>query len=135
MANYDEMTRSNYFRIKSEEKFREICKNLQGEVDFKITEKDGVKYGFIGGMDSIQYFDEEDGENNVDWFFDQLKEVVADDDAILITIIGNEKLLYLTGYCIIITSKEVRCIDIEKESMKTAKEMLNNPEWETQNSY
>ena len=136
MANYCGMTRTNYFKIKDEAKFRKICEGLCGEdgIDVEVTEKDGQLYGFIGSYSSIDYCVDEDDE---DWdsFVKQIQEVIADDDAMLMTEIGNEKLRYLVGICTIITSKEVRYVDLETIGFQEAKQMLNNEHWTTKNVY
>lgn len=138
MANYCGMTRTNYFKIKDEAKFRKICEGLCGEdnIDVEVTEKDGQLYGFIGSYSSIDYcVDEEDCDYDWDSFVKQIQEVIADDDAMLMTEIGNEKLRYLVGICTIITSKEVRYVDLETTSFQEAKQMLNNEHWTTKNVY
>ena len=108
--------------------------NKKDNIDVEVTEKDGQLYGFIGSYSSIDYCVDEDDE---DWdsFVKQIQEVIADDDAMLMTEIGNEKLRYLVGICTIITSKEVRYVDLETTSFQEAKQMLNNEHWTTKNVY
>ena len=147
MANYYAKTRTNYFRVKDAEKFKEYMNTRIGVNEDKIElwEKvmpDGTKlYGFgcygniLGEKVNQESEDIEELEYDYDDFCNSLAEFVADDDAIIITEIGNEKLRYLTGYSTIITSKEITCLSLSQMAAHKAAEVLKNPSWQTQMEY
>ena len=136
MANYYEMTRTNYFKITDSDKFKEICEEITSEsgVEFDVTEKDGKLYGCIS-CESIIMLNDEDESVDVESFYKKLQTVLEEDDAIIFTSIGHEKLRYLVGMIIVITKDDIQYINLEDKAMELARTMLKNPEWNTVNSY
>ena len=149
MASYECALRTNYFRVKDEETFKELMSRVDSE-DCKVWEKEqnGVKFFSFGGYASINGVrpkqeakvesDEDDYDDdacNFDSFLDDLMECVAEDDAVLIFEGGHEKLRYVTGSVYIVTSKENTCIDLEYAGKTLAKSLLKNPNWETNCCY
>lgn len=136
MANYYEMTRTNYFKITDSDKFKEICEEIISEsgVDFDVTEKDGKLYGCISS-ESIIILNDEDESVDMESFYKKLQTVLEEDDAIIFTSIGHEKLRYLVGMIIVITKDDIQYINLEDKAMELARTMLKNPEWNTVNSY
>jgi len=138
MANYEGMVRTNYFRIKGEKEFMEAVAGLTGEceIETSVEIRDGKLYGWFGSYSYISYCaDEDECDYDMDAFFKKMQDVIAEDDAMILTEVGNEKLRYLVGSCIIVTSKDIMYVDIEQVGIATAREMLGNSEWDTQNSY
>jgi len=152
MANYYGKTRTNYFSVTDKEKFRQIIALCGASDDnIKIIEKvqdDGsIKYGFycessIDGLPIAADADNTDKDyedDNVDYDYDAfceaLQKILPDDDAIIITEVGSEKMRYLIGICTVITNKDFKCIDINREAVKLAAAMLENPEFTTQIEY
>ena len=143
MANYCCATRTNYFKVKNEEEFMDFMKNVQcSEDDIQIwtRESNGTKYfafGCYGGISGWNDADDEDCDWDIayDNFTDGLSQLVAEDDAIIIFESGNEKLRYLTGNAMIITSKDTAYININNAATKKASDMLGNPSWETRLNY
>ena len=136
MANYYEMTRTNYFKITDSDKFKEICEEITSEtgVEFEVTEKEGKLYGCIASETIIEMNDE-DETNDIESFYKKLQSVLEEDDAIIFTSIGHEKLRYLVGMITVITKDDIQEINLENEAMELARKMLKNPEWDTQNTY
>ena len=153
MADYYGKTRTNYFSVTDEEKFRQIIASCGASDDIVIIDQkqqDGsMKYGFycdgsINGLpdrdddagNTEDYCeDDDDLDYSYDAFCEALQKILPDNDAIMITEIGSEKMRYLTGCCIVITSADFKCIDIGSEALKLAKTMLKNPDFTTQNEY
>lgn len=138
MANYTCMVRTNYFHVKSEEKFRALMGRVCGceeDIDLWEEKDDEGKpifgFGVYGGIYGIE--DAETDEYNE--FIDGLKECVADNDAIIILEGGGEKMRYVIGSATIITSKECRYLDITSIAIKQAAELLHNPNWKTECKY
>ena len=136
MANYYEMTRTNYFKITDSDKFKEICEEITSEtgVEFDVTEKDGKLYGCISS-ESIIMLNDEDETADIESFYKKLQTVLEEDDAIIFTSIGHEKLSYLVGMITVITKDDIQYINLEDKAMELARTMLKNPEWNTVNSY
>lgn len=116
MANYYGTTRTNYFAVTDPERFKEIIGKVVGAEDnVKVFEREinGVqKYGFgcyttINGYET----DDEDSPYDYDAFINDLQDVLAPGDAIVITEIGNEKLRYLHAASQFITKEAIAGID------------------------
>jgi len=158
MATYEAKFRTNYFRVKNEEAFREFMAKVKAGVFpvnvFERTNGEGTKFfGFgseNGSVDAIDGYAIDDDEledaeaegvnlqfidSYEEFLYDKLKEFVAEDDAVIILTVGNEKLRYVTGDAMIITAKEMRCIDLTHQAMDAASKMLGNPEWQTTCEY
>ena len=146
MANYCCVYRTNYFKVKDNEKFKEFMTHVYAEdleVFHKKDENGNELYGF-GGYGGISgYFNNkneyedsyEAWDNAYDNFIDGLAKQVAEDDAILLFEVGNEKLRYVVGSVAVITSKGYEYRDITNVGVEIAKQMLNNPNYDTQCSY
>lgn len=146
MANYCCAYRTNYFKVKDNEKFKEFMTHVYAEdleVFHKKDENGNELYGF-GGYGGISgYFNNENEyedsdeawDNAYDNFIDGLAKQVAEDDAILLFEVGNEKLRYVVGSVVVITSKAYAYRDITDVGVEIAKQMLNNPNYNTQCTY
>lgn len=146
MANYCCTYRTNYFKVKDNEKFKEFMTHVYAEdleVFHKKDENGNELYGF-GGYGGISgYFNNENEyedsdeawDNAYDNFIDGLAKQVAEDDAILLFEVGNEKLRYVVGSVVVITSKAYAYRDITDVGVEIAKQMLNNPNYNTQCTY
>lgn len=144
MADYICAVRTNYFRVKDEENFREFASKIRSENnDLEIWEKEDengeIVFGFgccsrlSGVIPEVGYT--EDPDSAYGELLDGLQENVAEDDAVIIYEVGREKLRYLGGYATVITSKERIILSISDFAVKQARSMLNNQEWITQSSY
>lgn len=146
MANYCCVYRTNYFKVKDNEKFKEFMTHVYAE-DLEVfhkKDKNGNElYGF-GGYGGISgYFNNENEyedsdeawDNAYDNFIDGLAKQVAEDDAILLFEVGNEKLRYVVGSVVVITSKAYVYRDITDVGVEIAKQMLNNHNYDTQCTY
>lgn len=141
MANYLGMTRTNYFKIKDEARFREICNNLVAEddIEVEVSQLNGDQYGFIGSYSPIDYCtaygDDMYEDYDMTSFYKQIQEVISDGDAMIMTEVGHEKLRYLVGNCVIVTANDIKWFDLESTAIRTAQGMLDNMSWSTRNSY
>lgn len=144
MANYMGTIRTNYFAVKDEAAFRSIVDSCAAEDTvhiFEIQQDDGsTKFGFgcqgsIYGITSDSDNEEIQFDTDISDFYMELQKIVADDDAIMVTEIGYEKLRYLIGYCTIITSKCITGVDLEYEALKRTRRVLKNKHFTTKNYY
>ena len=139
MANYCGCTRTNYFRVTDEEKFNKIMNNCYGyegniHICFETDEKNVKRFMFYCES-SIEGFENEDGDADFDGFCNALQSVLPENEAIIITEIGREKMRYLTGYVIVITRDEIRCKNLNGIGKELARDMLKNKNWDTKNEY
>lgn len=144
MANYYGNTRTNYFRVTDEEKFKNIlskCNVSDDELETWERNVDGNKYFAFGGYGSLICYKDSEAEDDdlelddIEIIYEKLSTVVHPEDAIIITEIGNEKLRYLIGASVIITCNAVEYIDIHDESIKAARKLLNNDRYNSIISY
>lgn len=154
MANYYGTTRTNYFRVTDEKRFRRIVEKTvldDGKLLVFEREKDGQKYfgfGFdsaIQGLRPIWDLSEKsketdeigpgDYEPSYDLFEYELRQILHPDDAIIITEVGSENLRYLVAYSIIITKNGSEHVCLEDSAIEKAQELLKNPDWRTKMDY
>lgn len=144
MANYYSAVRTNYFHVKDEQAFRDFMKTVVGNEEavsvWSGKDADGnTTFGFgcyngIAGIKTEAQEGEEDQwwpDYDYDAFLNALSKHVADDDAIIIFESGNEKLRYVVGQAVVITSHAVELIDMWQAACEQAADMLGNPEWKT----
>lgn len=145
MANYYCRTRTNYFHVKDPDAFRAFMAEVKGNEDDVLLREgkdaDGnLTFVFttggrvIGIVPAGAEVDYDEDECN-DEFIAALQEHVAPNDAIIITEVGWEGFRYLVGGATIITSSKVEYLSLSDEVKKTAKSMLDNPDWSTMNEY
>lgn len=126
MANYYSKTRTNYFGVTDEDKFKEIMSKIRPTPEYVQETVDGrKKFTFYcdGSLDGYPGFSKD------------LQEILEEGDAVLITEVGSENFRYLTGYCTIITRTDVTTVDLAEYAKNTARQLLGNPEWDTRNEY
>jgi len=148
MANYECATRSNYFKVKDPEAFRTFMKGVRGIGDTVALweEKNhqgepifgfGTMGGIWGWSEQTDTTDDADVDDDAAYeaFISGIQEHLADDDAVIILESGYEKLRYLIGSALIITSQVTRYFCISDIATKKAAELLHNPKWTTKCDY
>jgi len=142
MANYECVTRSNYFRVKDPEAFRKFMARVYGSDKVNLWEKkdkeDRLVFGFglfggISGYKAEEADDDDDLEEYTDYdvFLDGLQQHIAADDAVIIVEGGNEKLRYIIGSAVVVTKSAIEYFDVTNLATKRAAELLENPAWTT----
>lgn len=142
MANYCCTIRTNYFRVKDPDAFREFMSRVYGDEDnvelFEKLDEEGRPmfgfgtYGGIGGVRNAEADEDDDAdESSYDEFIEGLQANVAEDDAVIIFEAGHEKLRYITGIATVITSQKCTFLDITDMATKKAAELLGNSNWAT----
>lgn len=150
MANCYGNTRTNYFRVTDEEKFEQIINSVvccEDTLEVWSKTVDGIKEYAFGINDSIQgvcecehceavakneaKYDADlcEGLYSYDKMCELLQTVVHPEDAIIIVETAHEKLRYVGASSTVITSKEIKHIDIWQESMEAVKNMLDKKEY------
>lgn len=146
MANYECVTRSNYFRVNDPDEFRKFMSRVYGSDKVNLWERkdkeDRLVFGFglyggISGYASEETDDDEDIEEYSDYdvFLDGLQHHIAEDDAVIILESGNETLRYIIGSAVIVTRKDIEYIDVTNFAQKRAAELLGNTDWTTKCDY
>lgn len=135
MANYMSTSRTNYFRVTDEKRYQELFNNLCSEDNIHdfTEEKDGILYHGFGAYSSVEYMDE-DEEYNFDAFLAELQKILPEDEAFIYFESGFEKLRYVVGFSVVVTSKEIVSESIKGWAVKKAKELLGN-DFETKTDY
>lgn len=137
MANYYCTMRTNYFRVKDEVNFKRIMDSVESEDRVKVFkhEQHGQTWYGFGCYGGIYGIGRVDDDPDYEMFVAALQEVVADDDAIIIYEVGNEKLRYLIGSAHVITSKSQEFVDLRAVAYEAARTLLNNQNWTTRSEY
>ncbi len=135
MANYYGFTRTNYFAVKDEERFRQVVASCQASEENPEVWEEAVDgqtlfaFGCYGSLSGLPCGDEEDYECDLGAFHNALQQVVADGHAIIITEVGYEKLRYLVGDCTVITSQEIAYTNLSDIGLAKARQLLKNPQY------
>lgn len=141
MANYYSTSRSNYFAVTDEEKFKDIMSRVTNDISFwDVRYDDGtVKFAF-GGYDTISdfWYNDEDGEccdGSEDEFFEELGAILPDGEACIYMFAGSEKLRYVDGGAFVVTNSGYEYVSLNEMALSKAREILRDPEWTTKSSY
>lgn len=137
MANYYGKTRTNYFKVTDEEKFKEIMEKCRmndsedGECcpKYKIEKnEDGDTICMFYGYGSVLgYGDKEDPtEFDFDSFGYDLCDILPEGEAIIIRHIGSEKFNYLNACATIITSESINFVNFDNLLKIEAKKILED---------
>ena len=146
MSDYICTVRSNYFHVKDPASFRDFMGRVHGSVDFislwQAQDEEGrpvfgfAPYGSTAGLKNAEADDDDLlDEGAYDEFIQGLQEHVAEGDAVILMETGHEKLCYVTGAAIILTSSGQEYLSLVELAAKRASEMLGNPGWSTQCDY
>lgn len=128
MANYNCTIISNYFRVKDEDTYKELMSKVSGDDMYLYTEeRNGEIYHFFGSYGTIYGIEIEDEDEDYDYdiFIENLQRCVHDEDAIIIQEVGHEKMRYVAALATIITSKDIKILDLGNLALDVAKDMLN----------
>ena len=108
MANYYENARTNYFKVKDENKFKEFVGSLDGlEI---CNDKEGrhcILFDYEFGVPYSKYNEETDDYDGFD-FLGELSKHLTDNSIAIVMGAGTEKLRYIIGYAEAINSKGER---------------------------
>lgn len=138
MANYTATFRTNYFRVTDKEKFQNAVSSMYvSDGNVEVYEENGCfMFGGDGNlMGAIPEPAEEGDEPDFALMVEQLQDVLPDGEAILLMTAGHEKLRYVVGTTLVITKKEHKFIDMKDVAMIAAREMLDDPKWNTRCEY
>jgi len=132
--------RTNYFRVTDVERLKAIVEKCEGSEGEKVSLFDEIinsetLYGFGCTAPLQGYYDEEAEEYDFDSFLDDLQKVVAPGDAVIIMEIGYEKLCYVYGTAIIVTSETTESIDLTQLALQKAAEVVGNSDYQTKTEY
>ena len=134
MANFNTVSRTNYFGVKDRGAFFEELKTLSFEdIDVFEKEDDSDKIALGGYCDITTPYDEyEDEPIELEKI---IQKHIKEDDACIFTVSGHEKLRYVCAYSSVVTAKEIRHIDAPLIALKYAAEMLEIDKFDTQMAY
>lgn len=118
MANFNTYYRSNYFKVKDEEKLKEITEGMGAELWSKevvdtLTDETETYYAFgndTGEGWELYYNEKGDDLEEVDTA-SIISDILEHDQICVVNLIGHEKLRYLAAESTIITTDEIDYID------------------------
>lgn len=144
MANYECITRTNYFRVKDPDAFRELMGIVSGDLFsfWEQEDKDGIPmfaFGCYGDIQGIPHENKESDvvvdDNSYDHFVEELKRHVAEGEAVILMTAGHEKLRCVEGDALVITGKGTGFINLSTAAVKLASEMLGDPDYDPRMDY
>lgn len=100
MANYESVTRSNYFHVKDEDAFSKFMDTVSGDDMHCWSDKDedGNTLHAFGCDGSIYGVPNGAEDNDFDLFLSELQKHIAPEDAVILMQSGHEKLRYVTAW-------------------------------------
>lgn len=144
MANYECVIRTNYFHVKDEDQFRALMDVVSADsLEFwEKKDENGspvFEFGSIGPVYGIPHLIEggesEADEESYDELLYQLKDLVAEGEAVIIMEAGHEKLRYVSGNATIVTSETVDYVNLERAALKLARELLGASDYTPEMCY
>ena len=87
--------------------------------------------------DGFEVDDDEDlgyDEYDFDEFLTRLQKILPDDEAFVYMEAGNEKLRYVVGFVVVVTSKEIKSMSLDTWAKEQAKQLLGS-DFETETEY
>ena len=131
MADYIATARTNYFRVTDEQKYQKLFKGLVSDNQlFDFTkEENGIVFHAFGSYGWISYeTGQDDGESNdgFDFFLEELQQILPDDEAFVYQEIGHEKLRYVTGGAVVVTSKVIKQLGLDTLVKDTIETLLGS---------
>ncbi len=144
MADCISRVRTNYFGVSDMDEFREKLKifgivpveeNAYGHRISFINDNDPAKVGIALDCSYGDLADTDDEDGYGLTLADLIQDHILNGDACIITEVGYEKSRYVYGVAKVITAKEKRTVDIDVFSKAAARELLGNPDWDTQMDY
>lgn len=133
MANYISATRTNYFHVTNEEKFKELMSRCCSETNFELwknNETNAYAFGCYGTFDGLQTEEDVTREDCINNFAKELQALLPANEACIITNAGNEKLRYVGSEQTIITCDRIDYLSSQQATKQKVREILNNPNWE-----
>ena len=141
MANYIGFTRTNYFRVTDENRYKELFLGLYADDDihdFSYRDEKGILWHGFGSYDWIGYnpsVEDYDSEYSFDNFVLELMKILPENEAFIKLEIGYEKLRVISGMVVVATKHNYQVMNLEQWGTLKARELLNNPYFETRCSY
>lgn len=116
MADYLTTARSNYFKVKNPKAFEEMLGKFglvpEGENkfdEFEFHRDEAGAYCIFGyGVNGSIELNIVDGQGNEITLFKEIQKHLDNEERAVIEEIGHEKCRYVTGFVVVITSKEIR---------------------------
>lgn len=133
------ITRTNHFKVKDPNRLMAALAKLvtsDGDPIQIYTEhkNDGIEFVF-GCESEIKGYAIENEETDIHPFLDELIDIVADGDAVILQEIRYDKLRYVAAFAYIITSTKWDCIDFSECVFRKACEVTGNQNYRTQLDY
>ena len=128
MSTYCGAFRTNYFHVTDEAELRRIVGSLVSSYGVELID-DRAPYFAFGGDGSLEGVEDEEGFGSYDTMIAQLQAIVPEDEAIIIMSSGHEKLRYVVGEVTVITKNDCIMTDLKRFGIKTARELLKDPHW------
>ena len=80
---------------------------------FTYTDENGKKLYSFGAYATIEYIDE-NGDNNIESWFEKLQPLLAEGSIFALIEIGNEKLRDVNAYVTIVTNNDIEIVSIQQ---------------------
>ena len=143
MANSISRTRTNYFKVTSEDDFLKLIDDCatddpQGIEVWTRDDEDGEKryaFGCEGDFLGLRDGEDEDCDYDYDGFVEELKKLLPDNEAAIITSICYEKLRFVSGDVFVVTNVMHDLVTLHSAGLSLARKLLKDPKWETKCEY
>jgi len=137
MANWYGVTRTNYFHVKDEQRYKELFQGLDCEDTIEdFTDERGHGFGGYGDIawyppvdDNGNLIGSDEYENDGDWwnFLCELSDILADGSPFVSITVGHEKLRYLTGIMyIVFPGEEPKSMSLDGIARDMCREKLGD---------
>lgn len=139
MATYKAITKTNHFHVTNAEKLKDIVSRMHcnSKVTLVEDEQGQNTYAIWAHADIRGVYPDENSPSDIagpdfGLMTAELQTILPEGEALVLFELGTESLRYLVATATIITRNEVKQIDLVDGAFNMAREILDNPMWETQ---
>lgn len=128
MANNYIVTKTNYFKVTDEKKFRNLMQKVYAVIINDGADPSKRAFGTYSSIDGFT----KDGdwyENGYDDFCKELGALLPDGEVCIIMEIGHCKLREVYADYTIITNKEIYHINMTQDIQEKVRKILKDPDW------
>ncbi len=139
MANYECACRTNYFRVTNEDRYQKLYAKLRSDDLYDLSEvtQEGTIHCFAS-YGSIWFCPDGDEEEYGDMndFYKAIQAILPEGEAFMLFESGHEKLRYVSGDAVCVTRDRIAYSPgLQNWALAVARELLDNPDYNTQMVY
>lgn len=140
MATYKAIFKTNHFCVTDAEMLKDLVSRIHCNAGKVYLTKDAQKENVFclhARGDILGIYPDENSPKDIvgpdfGLMVSELQKILPEGEALILFEFGTESLRYLVATATVITHNKVKQVDLLNNAFNTAREMLDDPTWETQ---